>query len=219
MTDPKITRRKVTDYTPDPHNANKGTERGQYLIDSSVEQVGLARSIVAAADGTIPAGNKTLQAAVDAGITDVIEVETDGRALVVVKRTDWATVDSEAARKYAYLDNRASEVGLAWDAQQVLADLGAGVDLGDMFFDWEIDKVLGKVVEEFDPMAEWEGMPEFEQEEISSFHSIKVNFESEGDLKDFAKLVGQVITEKTRYINFPYRQDEDLKSKVVIDEA
>jgi hypothetical protein len=142
MTDPKITRRKVTDYTPDPHNANKGTERGQYMVDTSVEQVGLARSIVAAADGTIPAGNKTLQAAVDAGITDVIEVETDGRALVVVKRTDWATVDSEAARKYAYLDNRASEVGLAWDAEQVLADLGAGVDLSDMFHDDEIEMLL-----------------------------------------------------------------------------
>ena len=24
----RVTRRKLTDYVPDPHNANKGTERG-----------------------------------------------------------------------------------------------------------------------------------------------------------------------------------------------
>jgi len=142
MADVKITKRKVTDYIPDPRNANTGTERGQYMIDHSVTEVGMARSIVAAADGTIPAGNKTLQAAVDAGIEDVIEVETDGHALVVVKRKDWPTVDDPRARKYAYLDNRASEVGLAWDAAQVLADLEVGVDLSDMWHEDEIDALL-----------------------------------------------------------------------------
>jgi hypothetical protein len=145
MSDPKVTRRKVSDYTPDPHNANAGTERGQYMVDASVEQVGLARSIVAANDGTIPAGNKTLQAAADAGIEDVIEVETDGKTLVVVKRTDWDTVDSEPARRYAYFDNRASEVGLAWDAEQVLADLSAGVDLEAMFHEDELGAILATV--------------------------------------------------------------------------
>lgn len=142
MAEPMIRKRKVSDYVPDPHNANKGTERGQYMVDTSVQSVGLARSIVAANDDTIPAGNKTLQAAMDAGIEDVIEVETDGNALVVVKRTDWATVDSEKARQYAYLDNRASEVGLAWDAEQVLRDLDAGVDLSGMFLDDELDELL-----------------------------------------------------------------------------
>lgn len=84
--DVTVRRRKISDYVPDPHNANKGTERGQYMIDASVNEVGLARSIVAANDDTIPAGNKTLQAALDAGLEDVIEVETDGRSLVVVNR-------------------------------------------------------------------------------------------------------------------------------------
>jgi hypothetical protein len=194
--DPKITKRKISDYTPDARNANKGTERGQYMIDTSVESVGLARSIVAANDDTIPAGNKTLQAALDAGIEDVIEVETDGNALVVVKRTDWATVDSEKARQYAYLDNRASEVGLQWDAEQVLRDLDAGVDLSGMFHDWELDKVLGKLQDgEFDPMAEWDGMPEFESEDLKPIHSIKVNFKSFDDLKAFAVEVNYRYTQ------------------------
>lgn len=103
-------RRKLTDYVPDPHNANAGTERGVYMLDRSVEEVGAARSLVAAADDTIPAGNKTLQALIDAGIVDVIEVETDGRTAVVVKRTDWPTVDDTAA--LAEFEKRLSDLGL-----------------------------------------------------------------------------------------------------------
>lgn len=137
----RVTRRKLSDYKPDPHNANRGTERGVYMLDRSIEEVGLARSIVAAADGTIPAGNKTLQAAADAGIEAVIEVETDGRALVVVKRTDWETADAEQARKYAYYDNRASDVDLDFNAAQIMADLEAGIDLSAMFFDDELDEL------------------------------------------------------------------------------
>lgn len=145
MADPIIRKRKITDYKPDPHNANRGTERGQYMLDRSVEEVGAARSLVAAADDTIPAGNKSLQAFVDAGLEDVIEVETDGTTPVVVKRTDWASVDDERARKYAYFDNRASEVGLAWDADQVLADLNAGVDLSALWHEDELAALLASL--------------------------------------------------------------------------
>jgi hypothetical protein len=219
MTGPTIRKRKISDYTPDARNANKGSERGQYMIDTSVESVGLARSIVAANDDTIPAGNKTLQAAMDAGIEDVIEVETDGNALVVVKRTDWATVDSEAARQYAYLDNRASEVGLQWDAEQVLRDLDSGADLSGMFRDWELDKVLGKLQDgEFDPMAEWEGMPEFEQDDLTPTYSIKVNFKTLDDLKAFGELVEQALTEKTKSLWFPYREDRPHAGRIFVDE-
>ena len=218
--EPTIRKRKIGDYTPDAHNANKGSERGQYMIDTSVESVGLARSIVAANDDTIPAGNKTLQAALDAGIEDVIEVETDGNALVVVKRTDWATVDSEKARQYAYLDNRASELGLQWDAEQVLRDLDVGVDLSGMFHDWELDKVLGKLQDgEFDPMAEWDGMPEFEQEDNMPFRTIRIHFNCQDDVDQFSKLVAQKFTEKTKYIYFPELKRDEMLKRAVIDES
>jgi hypothetical protein len=37
----RVNRRKATDYMPDPRNANKGTERGVYMLDKSVEDTGL----------------------------------------------------------------------------------------------------------------------------------------------------------------------------------
>jgi hypothetical protein len=54
-----------------------------------------------------------------------------------------------------------------------------------------------------DPNAEWKGMPEFKQEDLSAFQSIHVHFKNQGDIQKFAELVGQKIGEKTRSIWFP----------------
>ena len=133
-----VKRRKLSDYKPDPRNANKGTERGHEVLVESIRELGAARSVVATADGTIPAGNKTLEAAREAGIEDVIEVETGGDVLVVVKRRDWESIEDEPARLYAYYDNRASELGLEWDIEQIAADLEAGLDLESLFTEDEL---------------------------------------------------------------------------------
>lgn len=132
--EPKITRRKIADYATDLHNANKGTERGLQMVEDSLNRVGVGRSIVADKNGKIPAGNKTIEAAVNAGFEDVLEIEDDGKTLIVHKRSDWDLDDpTGGAREYAYLDNRASEVGLAWDANVIAADVAAGMDLSHVF--------------------------------------------------------------------------------------
>src|SRR6185369_8706346 len=94
-------------------------------------------------NGKLPAGNKTLEAAQNAGITDVIEIETNGHALIVHKRSDWDLNDPTGpAREYAYLDNRASEVGLVWDANKIAGDVALGVDLSGFFTKPEIEYFL-----------------------------------------------------------------------------
>ena len=138
--EPKVKRRKITDYTPDPRNANKGTVRGGYMLEQSVQQAGAGRSLVASMDDHLPIGNHAQQAFVDAGIEDVIEVETDGRAVVVVKRTDWESVDDPNVRQASYFDNRTSDVGLEWSPRQIIEDQQHGVDLSEMWFDHELEE-------------------------------------------------------------------------------
>lgn len=75
------------------------------------------------------------------------------------------------------------------------------------------------IVEGFDPNAEWVGMPEFEQESINAYHTIQVHFASEDAMTTFADLLGQNVTDKTRYIHYPYQADENLKPYQVIDES
>jgi len=136
---------KLSDLTPDQANANRGTERGRYMVEASLTETGAGRSIVADKDGRIIAGNKTLEAW--AGMGGAVKVvETDGHELVVVQRTDLDLSDPKGkARKLAYYDNRAGQLGLDWDAEQLLADVNAGVDLAAMFKADEIAELLAGV--------------------------------------------------------------------------
>lgn len=59
-----------------------------------------------------------------------------------------------------------------------------------------------------DPMAEWQGMPEFNQEDINAFRSIIVHFDTQEALEEFSGLVKQKFTNKTKWIWYPKKQYE-----------
>lgn len=44
----------------------------------------------------------------------------------------------------------------------------------------------------------WQGMPEFVQEKQESYSKIIFRFENEDDLQEFAGLIGQKLTNKTK---------------------
>lgn len=143
MTD--VIKANISDLTPDPRNANKGTQRGRGMLDKSLRQYGAGRSILLDKHNRIIAGNKTTEAAADIGLNDVMIVESDGTKLIAVKRTD-LDLDDSAARELAYADNRVAQVDLDWDATQMLQDATAGVDLDKFFMKDELDEMLGRAV-------------------------------------------------------------------------
>jgi DNA modification methylase len=131
---------------PDPANANKGTDKGRALVEASLTECGAGRSILADRDGTVIAGNKTLEAARTLGLP-IRVIETAGDELVVVQRTDLSLTDGPKARRLAYLDNRAGELGLSWDNEQMLADLRAGIDLEGVFDKAAIERLRSQMQE------------------------------------------------------------------------
>lgn len=150
--DVKVTERAITDYMPDTHNANKGSERGQAMIESSIGEVGPGRSLVADKNDRLPAGNKTQEAMVNLGITRVIEVETTGDVVIVHKRRDWDLEDPNGeARRYAYMDNRAGELSMNWDPEVLLQDKNDGFKLEDLFSDHELTDILNKLEGDKEP--------------------------------------------------------------------
>ena len=50
---------------------------------------------------------------------------------------------------------------------------------------------------------EWQGMPEFIQEDMEPVQQIIISFGSYDDVKDFAKLLDQNLTYKTKSVWFP----------------
>jgi hypothetical protein len=128
----KVTRKRLSDYKPDPLNANAGSERGYRFIDDSITQDGVGRSGLVDKNGVVIAGNQTMEVLAANGIEDVIEVETTGKEWVVVKRTDTDLGDDDpnnTARRMAYRDNRATEVSLNWKPERLQADKEAGVEV------------------------------------------------------------------------------------------
>jgi hypothetical protein len=56
-----------------------------------------------------------------------------------------------------------------------------------------------------DPNAEWQGMPEFEQDDRlgGSAFQLVVHFRNLADKQAFSKLLGQALTDKTKYVWYP----------------
>lgn len=69
------------------------------------------------------------------------------------------------------------------------------------FSDHELQVILS-ASEKFDPNVEWKGMPEYNSEDKAG-RIIAVHFPTDEDVQKFAKMIGQKITPKTRYVWFP----------------
>jgi hypothetical protein len=130
---------KLKDLTPDPRNANLGTEEGLRLIEDSFRQNGAGRSILVDRNGVTIAGAKSLGVAADIGL-EIEVVHSDGKKLIVVQRDDLDLEKDPEARRLAYMDNRASEKSLNWDAGRIAEDAAAGFDFSGIFPDWELEK-------------------------------------------------------------------------------
>jgi len=141
---------KLSDLTPDPNNANRGTERGNSALEASLQQYGAGRSILIDKHGNIIAGNKTAEIAGQVGIESVKVVKTAGNELVAVMRTDLDLTSDPEARALAYADNRVGEISLDWDADAMLEDIGSGLDLSAFWSSKELEILLNPQEATFD---------------------------------------------------------------------
>ena len=204
---------KLTDLKPDEHNANRGTERGQYMVEQSVRKLGAGRSLLVDRNGKLIAGNKTQEAAINAGIEDAVLIRTKGDKFVVVMREDLDLDDPTGqARELAYVDNRTGQVGLDFDPDVIAADLAAGLDLGDWWQDWEIEQIEYAPESPVDYTEEWQ--EDYNHDNLDAARMIKVHFVSNADAKKFADLLGVSITEDTKSFWYPARP-EGLISQII----
>lgn len=136
---PSSTPTHIADLTTDPANRRKHNPRNLGMVVDALHRVGAARSIVIDEDGVVLAGNGTIEAAAEAGITRLQVVDADGETLVAVRRTG---LTREQKRALALYDNRAAELA-GWDLVQLRADADAGLDLGTFFQPAELADLLG----------------------------------------------------------------------------
>ena len=129
--------------------------------------------------------------------------------------------DKNRAIARAVSDNKSNE-WTEWDfpkLNDILVELDDGAfDMDLLGFDeGELERLLGGSPN--DPNAEWQGMPEYEQDEAGSFKRIIVHFATQSHVDEFSKLISQSITEKTKFIWHPKLERENLKQYEIVDES
>ena len=133
----------IKDLTPDPNNRRKHTSRNIGMIVDSLHDVGASRSIVIDENNEVLAGNATIDAAGEAGITKVRVVDASGEEIIAVRRVGL----SDAQKiKLAISDNRSAEIA-EWDTEQLQQDISSGVDLSSFFYEDELSALLQKSAE------------------------------------------------------------------------
>jgi hypothetical protein len=166
----------------DPKNANKGTSRGKWAVNESIRSHGAGRSILADKNGVVIAGNKTLDAAQDAGLP-IKEIHTTGEELVVVVRDDLDLTKDQKARELAYADNRTAELGLHWDNDQLKEDLAAGVELDKFWNEMELKDLLEGEEENTPEQATEDGPPQMELQPLEGYDYVLVLARNSLDFK------------------------------------
>jgi ParB-like chromosome segregation protein Spo0J len=179
-------------------------------LAASIKEWGWTTPVLVDEDGQIIAGHGRVMAARKLGIEEVPVMIARG----------W----TEAQRRaYVLADNKLA-LNSGWDMDLLKVELQ---DIGEMSFD--LDKIGFGLAEmtnlflevetgETNPEDEWKGMPEFDQENKNSFRHIIVHFETQSDVDEFSRLIGQSLTDKTKSIWHPQQIKMDTEAKRYDDE-
>lgn len=119
------------DIKLDPRNYRLHGDTNKRLINKSLDECGAGRSILIDRDNVIIAGNGVYEQAKELGL-NVRVVESDGKELIVVKRTDIASTD-EKRKLLAFADNQTSDKS-EFDLVLIEEDFER-----DVLDDWELE--------------------------------------------------------------------------------
>jgi len=90
-----------------------------------------------------------------------------------------------------------------------------------------VQDLLSSLAGDFEPLVkddweeEWEGMPEFVQDDAGPYRSVNVHFRNEEDIQAFKTLIGQDFTDKAKSVWHPALRDDernDNKADAYLDE-
>ena len=177
-------------------NARTHSDEQIGQIAASIREFGFCNPVLIDAENTIIAGHGRVLAAGRMKLESV-------PCLRLTHLTD------AQRRAYVIADNRIA-LSSGWDSELLaneLSDLHADeFDMALLGFDAdELETLLGFEAGDKgtnDPNAEWNGMPEFDNEQINEPHLI-VYFASVEQKIAFSKQVNQQLAEETKFVWFP----------------
>ena len=130
----------------DPNNYRVHSDKNKRLISKSLKDCGAGRSILLDKDDVIIAGNGVYEQAKELGLP-VKVIESDGKELIAIKRTDLSTEDKKR-KALALADNHISDTS-HFDFSAIIDDFDV-----DELRDWEIDVPFDDIPTDIDSFFE-----------------------------------------------------------------
>ena len=189
-----------------PYKNNPRKNQNIDKVANSLKEFGFRQPIVIDKDYNIIVGHTRLQAAKQIGLKEVpIHI---------------ANLNKDQLKAYRIADNRVNQES-EWDYQLLhneLKDLiNEDYNMFTLGFEGlELDNIINadsNSTKWLDQMKEWKDMPEFSHDDNTPYKRLIINFETKKDVDKFFKLIKQEYTDKTRYINIPYRPKQILRDK------
>lgn len=206
MEKPKIEMLKTSVLIPYIRNSRTHSDFQVTQIAGSINEFGFTNPVLVDEKNMIIAGHGRVKAA---QLLNILEIP----CIRLKNLTD------TQKRAYVLADNKLA-LNAGWDNELLKIEIqDLQFEKYDLhitgFNDAEIANALadGLNTEENNPEEEWQDMPEFKQEDETSWRRIIVHFENQDDLDKFEMLVQQNITDKTKSIWYPRQERMDTESK------
>lgn len=200
-----VERRSVESLIPYARNARTHSEEQVAQLAASIKEWGWTTPVLIDEDGGIIAGHGRVMAARKLGIADVPVMVA--RGWTEAQRRAYVLADNKLALNSGWdMDLLKVELQEVGEANFDLATIGFSVgEMTNLFLETEVGETNAE--------EEWKGMPEFDQNDKNSFRHVIVHFECQADVDEFARLIGQNLTDKTKSIWHPMQIRMDTESK------
>tara|TARA_B000000557_G_scaffold262065_1_gene262143 strand:- start:223 stop:885 length:663 start_codon:yes stop_codon:yes gene_type:complete len=171
-------------------------------IAASIQEWGFTVPILIDEKNTLIAGHGRLLAA----------QKLELKKIPVMIAKGWSDAQKRA---YVIADNKLA-INAEWDEELLKVEIKQleleKFDISTMGFELDelTDLFLDKDFGETDAFDEWQDMPEYDNENLDYFRTIKIHFDNQDDVNSFAEKTGLPLTEATRFIRFPEPARTDL---------
>tara|TARA_R110002167_G_scaffold122035_3_gene300486 strand:- start:11292 stop:11960 length:669 start_codon:yes stop_codon:yes gene_type:complete len=198
----------VSELKPHPKNYREHPDDQLEHIIQSIKDNGHYRNVVVSKDNVILAGHGVVKASSKMGLKTIpvvrLDVPHDDP-----KATKVLTGDNEIAHLGVVDDRLLSELLKEVKESDIDGLLGTGYD-DAMLANLVLVTRDSSEIKDFNAAAEWVGMPEYESQEKQL--QIIVSFENMENRAKFGKLVGASLTNKTKSIWYPHKENDDTSS-------
>jgi hypothetical protein len=198
--------REVEALVPFDRNARMHGEAQVAQLASSIKEFGFTNPVLIDEDNVIIAGEGRVLAA-------------KKLMLAAVPCIVLAGLSQEQKAAYVIADNKLA-MNSDWDLDKLRAEI---MDLNDLGLDMSLtgfdsveinglfddpnddtgDVSVGTGEAEPGKEVDWSGMPDFHQPNDKPFRTLILHFNDQASVDEFAKLVGQRLTDKTKYMWYP----------------